>query len=95
MFHVDMSGETRRQIKLLFKQATVENRPDAFLAAFKQIIERLEQEPHELGEPLYHLQALQVQIRTAIVLPLSVNFSVSHVHHLVIIRNISLLSNNR
>lgn len=94
MFHVDMSGEVRKQIKSLYRQTTREYRSAIFLEAFKQIIQKLEEEPHVFVEPLYHLPALQVQIRTGIIRPLSVNYSVSHVHHLVIIRSIRLLSSN-
>jgi hypothetical protein len=91
MYYVDVSGEIHKKVTLLFKRACRKGRGQAFLSAFKSIVHRLEQHPHEFGEPLYNLPALKLQVRTAALLPLSVDFSVSQYHDNVVIRYIQLM----
>jgi len=91
MFIVDMSGETRQKIRALFDKACRENRGKEFLAAFKAISHRLITDPHEFGEPLYHLPLLKVQVRKAIVIPISVDYSVSKHHNNVVLKGLKLM----
>jgi len=91
MYHVDLSGETHKRIKALYLKATRENRAEAYIAAFKEIVRRLEHDPDEFGEPLYRLPVLNILIRKAIIIPLAVEYSVSDNHHLVIIKGIKLM----
>lgn len=91
MFYVDVSGEVHKKIKTKFEKACREGRRQSFLDAFKKIIDRLEQDPHEFGEPLFNLQMLQLQVSTAVILPLSVDLSVSQYHNNVVIRYIQLM----
>lgn len=92
MYHVDLSGEIHQKITALFRQACRENRGKVFLDAFKKIIRELEQDPLEFGEPLYHLYILKLQVRTAAVLPLSVEYGVSQDHNHVVIRHFHLMN---
>jgi hypothetical protein len=91
MYHVDLSGETHHQIKALFVKASREGRAESFLAAFKKICHRLEQDPEDFGEPLYHLSVLKVQVRKAVIIPLAVDYSVSKYHHNIVIKGIKLM----
>ena len=91
MFNVDMSGETRQKIRTLFDKACKEHRGEQFLAAIKAIRHRLETDPHDFGEPLYHLPKLRMQVRKAIVVPLSIDYSVSLDHDNVVLKGIKLM----
>jgi hypothetical protein len=53
---------------------------------------RLQTNPGNLGEPLYRLAALRLQIRTVVIGPLAVDFGVHEVHPLVFIKGVTLLS---
>jgi hypothetical protein len=63
-----------------------------FMAALKIIVERLEHEPWEFGEPLYHLPVLKMQLRCAAVRPLFIDFAVCEDQPLVFVKAIKLLS---
>lgn len=91
MYHVDLSGQTHKQIKALFLRASQQNRAEEFLDAFKEICRRLEHDPDVFGEPLYHLSVLKVQVRKAVIIPLSVDYSVSQHHHNIVIKGIKLM----
>lgn len=93
MYNIDCSVELQKQIKTLFLQSCAEGRGEAFLAAIKHIYHRLQKDPKEFGEPLYRLKSLRIQVRTTIVLPLSVDFAVSQYHDNVIIRFMHLIDN--
>jgi hypothetical protein len=59
--------------------------------AFRQIVERLQLDPTEFGEPCYRLSALRMQVRTVVVRPLAVDFAVCEDHPLVFIKGATLL----
>jgi hypothetical protein len=62
------------------------------LAAFRRILRAMQTDPHALGEPLYRLRALRIQIRSVAVRPLVVDFGVSEDFPLVFFRAVKLLS---
>jgi hypothetical protein len=45
-------------------------------AAFEQIVSRLEVDPYGVGEPLYRLPGLRMQVRTVVLRPLSIDFGI-------------------
>lgn len=61
-------------------------------SAFQQILERLQRDPTEAGEPSYRLPAMKLQVRRVVVRPLVVDFAVSEDHPIVFIKGASLLS---
>lgn len=77
-----------RQIQ---KQASREGRGEAVLKAFRQIVHRLRHDPFGLGEPLFHLPALRLQVRCVVVRPLVIDFAVNKDQSLVFIKGIKLL----
>ena len=53
---------------------------------------RLQTSPGNLGEPLYRLAALRMQIRTVVLGPLAVDFGVCEDRPVVFIKGVVLLS---
>jgi hypothetical protein len=92
MFHVDIPGEARLEIRRLFRQASQEDRGDEFLTALQDLVSRLEQDPISQGEPLYALKLLRLTVYAAVKGPVGVVYGVLHDHPIVIIRNVYLMS---
>jgi hypothetical protein len=57
-------------------QAANEGRGEDALAAIRKIIKQLQENPHEVGEPLYRLPSLRMQICSVTVRPLVVGFGI-------------------
>jgi len=91
-YDVRMSAQTRAALLHLHQQAIQAGTGQQFLAALRQIVERLRDDPENLGEPSYHLPALHLLVRQAIVLPLVVDFAVHEELPLVFIRGFKVLS---
>jgi hypothetical protein len=65
---------------------------NALAAAFRHIVQRLENDPNEAGEPLYRLPALRMQDRCVVVRPLVVDFAVCEDQPLGFIKRAEMLS---
>jgi hypothetical protein len=92
LYEVSISQYQRMLVKQRHLEAIQKGRGAQFLAAFRQIVERLRKDPLVFGELLYHLPALQLAVRQGIVLPLVVDYAVHEDRRLVFIRGIKLLS---
>jgi hypothetical protein len=90
-YHVSMSGHVKGVLQQLHQQARAAGRSKRFLAAVRQVIERLHEEPLNLGEPLYRLPALELLVFQAVVDFLVVDFSVHQARPEVFIRGFKLL----
>ena len=90
-FDVRMSALTRSVVRRLHQQAMQRGVGQRFLAAFRQIIERLRKDPQVFGEALYRLPALKLQARQAVVSPLVVDYAVHEDRPLVFIRGFKIL----
>jgi hypothetical protein len=66
-YKVEMSGQTRTQLKQLHAQTRAAGKRKRFLAAVRQIVKGLQIEPLQLGEPLYRLPALHLIVCQAVV----------------------------
>lgn len=82
-------GETLRQLQ---RQATSRGQGKAFAAAFRRIVRALHKDPNAVGEPLYRLPILRLQVRTVAVSPLVIDFAVSEDRPVVYIKSGKLLS---
>src|SRR5262245_12251080 len=90
-YHVDMSGFAKASLKQRHLEAAKKGEGKRFVAAVGKIVDRLRHDPTDFGEPLYHLQALKLQVRQAVVDHLVVEYGV-HAHKpLVIIRSFKVL----
>ena len=82
-------GESIRQLQ---RQATRRGQGKAFLAAFRRIVRAPQRDPNAVGEPLYRLPNLRLNVRTVVIAPLAIDFAVSEDHPLVFIKSGRLLS---
>jgi len=92
MYRVHASGVIVQALRQLQRQAAREGRGDELLSAFRQIAQRLQTDPLDLGEPLYRLPALRMQVRSVAVRPLVVDYGVCEDTPLVFLRAVKLLS---
>jgi hypothetical protein len=79
-------------LRQLWRRASRSGRGEAVTAAFRQIVERLQRDPTEAGEPSYRLPVLQMQVRRMVVRPLVVDFAVCEDRPVVFIKGAFLLS---
>jgi hypothetical protein len=90
-FQVHLSGKIAQTVRLLPEQAMQEGRAPAFVIAFRSMTQRLLNSPMDFGEPLYHLPALKLQVRHALIGPLVVYFAVHQHRPLVFLKELTLL----
>jgi hypothetical protein len=89
-FRVHLSGMMAEHVWQLQRQAWQEGRGPSFIFAFRSMTRRLIDNPRDLGEPLYSLPGLGLQVRHAIG-PLLIDFAVHNHMPLVFIKGVSLL----
>jgi hypothetical protein len=90
-YQVRYPGKIGLAIRELNRQANRNGQGKAFIASLKQIVHRMESDPARLGEPLYRLPVLRMQVRCVALLPVMVYFAVCEDHAEVIIMNIRLM----
>jgi hypothetical protein len=84
-----VNAEMLRQLQ---RRSSRSGRGKAMASAFRQIVERLQRDPTEAGEPYYRLPAMRMQVRRIVVRPLAVDFAVCEDRPLVVIKGAFLLS---
>ena len=92
VYDVQISGQDRALLKQRHREAAQAGKGKKFLAALRQILGRLRDEPLVFGEPLYRLPALRLLVRQAVVLPLVVDYAVHEERRLVFVRGFKVLS---
>lgn len=83
---IRMSEHVKAGLKELYLQARDAGREKRFLAALRQIVDRLQREPLQFGEPLYRLPALRLFVRQGVADFLLVDYAVHEEQPLVFIR---------
>ena len=91
-YQVNLSGLIAEEFRTLQYQATREGRGRELLRSMRAAHEALRRAPFDLGEPLYRLPALRMQIRCAIIRPLSIDFAVCEDRPLVFLKAVRLLA---
>jgi hypothetical protein len=91
-YKVIFSATTGAALKKLQAQAAELGIGPATLAAIKTMHNWLRHDPLAFGEPLYHLHKLKLQVRTGVILPLSIDYAVYQVEPLVFLKGVKLLS---
>lgn len=84
-----VNAEMLRQLQ---RRASRSGRGEAMASAFRQIVERLQHDPTEAGEPSYRLAAMRMQVRRVVVRPLVAHFAVCEDRPLVFIKAANLLA---
>jgi hypothetical protein len=91
-FRVVFSATSAQGIRELQRRASRQGRGEEFLAAVRQVADRLRDDPTDFGEPLYRLPALRLRVRCAVIGPLGVHFAVHEEQPVVFISSVKLLS---
>jgi len=91
LYAVHAVGKVAKRIQQLQRRAERQGRGAQFLVALKHIYEQLQQDPNNIGEPLYRLSKLRLHVRTCSVRPLVVDFAVHDELPLVFLKGVWLL----
>jgi hypothetical protein len=91
-YQVAYSGAVGDALRELQREAAQRGQGNAFVAAFRWIVRALRKDPHAVGEPLYHLPNLRLQVRTIVRSPLVIDFAVGEDRPIVYIKSGRLLS---
>lgn len=91
-FRIAISGATADALRRLQRRASQEGRGAEFLGAVRTAIQRMQSDPMAFGEPLYRLPALAIDVRCAVVRPLSIHFGVNLQYRITVIQSVKLLS---
>jgi hypothetical protein len=81
----------RETIKRWHAEAAAAGKGAEFLRTLRHVCERLRAEPGQFGEPLYHLSALKLQVRQAVIGRLAGKYGVHQERPLVFVRWFRLL----
>jgi len=90
-YRVVISRAIAKEVGRLQQQASWEGRGEQFLQALRTIVDGLVKRPRQLGEPLYQLNALGLQVRSVAVQPVAMHFAVHMDRPLVFIKAVDLL----
>ena len=85
-YTLGMTGIARSQLKSIVAAAGQPDPAKAVAAALRVIRDRLESDPGEFGEPLYHVAGLKMSIRCAAVAPLYLEYGLHDEKPVVVIR---------
>lgn len=91
-YRIEWSGYVIEELKQLQRRAAREGRGEEMLSAFRIMTERLQIDPFEVGEPMYRLPALRMQVRSVAIRPLHVVFAVCEDRPVVFLGLAKLLS---
>jgi hypothetical protein len=92
-FTVHVSKKIGDSVREIHERAKKQGRGDKVIAAIEEILQRLRTNPNNLGEPLYRLGALKLEVRTCVIRPINVDFAVHQERFLVFIKGVKLLTN--
>lgn len=90
-YAIQVSAIVKDRIRRLHRRAFAQGRNESFTRAFRAVIERLEKDPTEAGEPVYVLPGLRMQVRNIAIQPIMVDYAVSIDWRIVFIRGVKLL----
>lgn len=91
-WEVHASGAIVNELRRLQRQAARERRGRQMLVALRHIYQQLQDDPTVVGEPLYRLPAMRMQVRTVVVRPLALDFAICEDQPLVFIKVATLLA---
>ena len=64
VYRVSQLGPAKQALKWNYEQAKVRGEGSAFLTALRHIYQRLRNDPHGFGEPMYRLPAIKMLVCT-------------------------------
>jgi hypothetical protein len=90
-YEIRYNASVGQSIRDLHGHATQAGAVKAFRAAYQHLFDRLEIDPHMVGEPLYRLKPLRMRVCCVVLRPLILDFAVSEHSPVVFIRGIRML----
>jgi hypothetical protein len=90
-YSISMSQFQRTRILHLHEQANAIRRGQRFVDAYREIIRRLQHDPRVFGEQLYNLPTLHLEVRTAAIYPIVVDYGVHEEQKIVFIQGFKIL----
>jgi len=91
-YQVHGSAAIAERLWRVQERAAREGRGEKVLEAVRHIYERLQNDPTTVGEPLYRLPNLRMEVRTVVYGPVAIDFGVCEDQPLVFLKGIKLLS---
>jgi hypothetical protein len=91
-YEVYCSGAVAKTVREVYEQASRQGRGKEMVSAFHQAFQRLRQNPHSFGEPLYRLPILRMLVCAAVIRPIAIDFAICTDRPMVFIKNVTLLS---
>src|SRR5262245_38213217 len=92
VYDVRLSEQNRALLRKRHAEAAQRGEGKRFVSALRQIIDRLQKDPVNFGEPSFHLPALKLTIYRAAVAPLVVEYGVHEEKPVVFIRGFRVFS---
>ena len=90
---VDVLGGVRLELRDIARRAALSGEGGRVRRAYAAIIGRLRQDAREFGEPMYHLDAMKMEVRKAAIAPLYIEYGVHDDKPVVVIRRVRWLGN--
>jgi hypothetical protein len=90
-YRIIVSGIIAASIKHEQMRARVDGKGEAFLSALEYVTARMIHDPHNLGEPIFPLRAIQVLVHLVFVPPLALEFAIHHDQPMIFLRRVSYI----
>ena len=90
-YTVEISGFIKTRMGALAKQASATGQLQAYVDAWREIGQRLENKPLQFGECHYHMSKGQLRCHIGIVTPVAVEFAIHLEKRKVVLLKVSLL----
>lgn len=91
-YQISSIGHVDKNIRRFQRQASRQGRGEQFLTALKYIYQQLQNDPHALGDPVYRLSSLRLQIYICSLRPLVMYYAVHEDRPLVFITDVKLMA---
>lgn len=87
-FNVEFTGPARSELRALARRAVYARQGPSVAEALRQLLDRLTHDPKELGEPMYYLRSMKMQVRRAGRGPIYIEYGVHTDRPIVIVRRV-------
>ena len=87
-YKVAFTGLASEQLKAAVRRAESYDRPAEFASAMRRLLEQLAVNPTEIGEPMYRLYSMKMDVRRVALAPIYLEYGVHSTAPLVIVRRV-------
>ena len=90
-YSVDLTGMARADYLEAIRAAEAVEAGRAVIDGMGRVLERLRRDPREFGEPMYHLDAMRMEVRNAATASIYIEYGVHDDQPVVLIRRVRWL----